>query len=155
MTALVAVVAVLAVYRVTMLVTSDVITKPWRDAIIDRYVHPAHEMICYPVAREPETEGDWPYVAECRCGEKFVGDVWVDVAMEANGHTNPHQGEMTKGPRWLVLLDCPWCASWWVAVPVSWSAWTFGTRAWWFVPAFALAASAVTGIVAKFAKPES
>lgn len=160
MTPLVVVVAMLVVYRLTLLVVADELTAPWRDKIVDRYVHPVHELTYRP-AREPfdparpidrETDG-YAFVAVCRCGARFVGDEWADVASEANGHTNPHVGEMTDGPRWLIMLDCPWCVSWWIAVPVSWSAWCFGDRSWWFVPAVALAASGVTGILATYAKP--
>lgn len=75
--------------------------------------------------------------------------------------------ELTKGPReWLVrrfeaarmnkvafLLECPWCASMWVAMPVCASGWRWGSSGWWFVPAWVLAASAVTGVLATFAAP--
>lgn len=151
MTGLVAVVAVLAVYRITLLVTADTLTQPWRDQIIDRYVHPVHELTVLP--RQEPTDDEWPYSASCRCGNHWVGDTWGDVMGEANAHVNQHRGEMTTGPRWLVLLDCVWCASVHVAVPVCWSAWAWGDRGWWFVPASVLAASAVSGFLATFASP--
>lgn len=153
MTTLVFVVAALAAYRLTMLVVADEITEPIRDRIIERYIHPAHELIDRPDPQEPKWDSGYPYSAKCRCGLKWVGNTWSDVMSEANGHVNPHYGEMTTGPKWLILLDCPWCASFWVSIPVAWSAWTFGDRGWWFVPAMVLAFSAISGIVATFAKP--
>lgn len=154
---LVVVVAALATYRVTMLVTSDTITAPLRDRIIGRYVHRAHEITLSADARHPSTGGtwpfDWPFGERCRCGVEFVGDTWADVASDANGHVNPRQGEMTTGPWWLTLLDCAWCASVWISFPVAWSAWCFGDRGWWFVPALALAISGATGVISTFANP--
>lgn len=81
--------------------------------------------------------------------------------------------ELTAGPRdWLTgtlearaerrgrdesklayLLSCPWCASVWISFPVAWSGWQYGHEPWWFIPAWALTASAVTGILATFAAP--
>lgn len=156
MSGIVAVVAALLLYRLTMLVTADTITAPVRDRIVARYVHPTHELTTRPHRDRPvEHGGDWRFSTVCRCGARFVGDEWVDVVSEANGHVNERRGEMTTGPRWVQLLDCPWCASVWLSFPVAWSAWCFGTRAWWFVPSAALAGSAVTGIISTFAKPRS
>jgi hypothetical protein len=52
------------------------------------------------------------------------------------------------------LIGCPWCASWWIGLPVAWSAHEWGTEWWWQVGALGLAASAVTGLLATFASPE-
>lgn len=159
------VVAALACYRLTMLVVADTITQPWRDRITGRYVHPLHEQTWRPIAREPfahvragvadDETGRHPFMARCRCGRQWCGEEWSDVASEANDHTNRHRGETSTGPRWLVLLDCPWCASMWLAAPIAWSAWCFAERAWWAVPAVMLSLSALTGIIATFAKPEA
>lgn len=156
MTGLIAVVAALVVYRLTMLVVADEITEPLRERITSKYVHAIHEAIIRPSVADRDPVGE--YFAACRCGQSWSGPDWGDVVSELNGHLNDeHRGgiEMTKGPRWLILLSCPWCSSWWIGLPVVWSAWCFGDRSWWMVPAGALAASAVTGIVATFAKPES
>lgn len=155
MTPLVFVVTMLVVYRLTMLVVADELTEPWREKIIDRYIHPAHELTHRPEAGAPDVISGrgFAFVAVCRCGMSWTGDNWSDVMSEANGHTNEHRGEQTTGPKWLVLLDCPWCASFWIACPVTWSAWCFGERGWWMVPALAFAGSAVTGIIASYAKP--
>lgn len=156
------VVAALAVYRLALLVTADEITRPWRDQIIDRYVHRAHEVVAWGTLDEvklgdrPANIGAGYAFAVCRCGATWIdADDDMGALSAAHGHTNPRQGEMTEGPRWLILLDCVWCASIWIAGPVSWSAWCFGTRAWWFVPAFLLAASGAAGVLATYAKPES
>lgn len=157
MTGLIAVVAALVVYRLTMLVTADEITEPLRERITSKYVHPVHDYTVHPDPHDgPNRDGE--FYAECRCGMAWSGPVWSDVIGEANQHFGDARRtgiEMTKGPRWIILLSCPWCSSWWIGLPVVWSAWCFGDRSWWIVPAGALAASAVTGIIATFAKPES
>lgn len=155
MSDLVAFVAALVVYRLTLLVTDDVLTKPIRERIFGRYIHPVHELSKIPRADTPTWDDDYPYTVVCRCGDRYVGQEWADVIAEANHHVNKHRGEQTHGPKWLTLLDCPWCASWWIGLPVAWSAWCFGDRSWWFIPAFGLAASGVSGFLATFAKPES
>lgn len=89
-------VAMLATYRVTLLVTADEITAPPREWLLGRL--------------RPEGQ-------------------------------------------WATLLQCPWCVSWWVGLVVCGTGWAFGDRVWWFVPAWALAASAVTGALATHASP--
>lgn len=158
MSGLIAVVAALVVYRLTMLVVADEVTEPLRDRNAVRYVHPVHEVTDWPDGKRAIEAGSGEYYTSCRCGLSWSGPDWSDVVSELNGHLNDeHRAgiEMTKGPRWLILLSCPWCSSWWIGLPVVWSAWCFGDRSWWIVPAGALAASAVTGIIATFAKPES
>lgn len=156
MTPIIAVIAALVVYRLSMLVVADTITEPLRDRIIERYVHPVHELTYRPPPEPFAVPGsEWAYMAECRCGTSWVGEEWGDVMSPANQHVNEHRGEMTDGPRWLPLLECHWCVSFWLAWPVVWTAWCFGDRAWWFVPSGTFAASAVTGIIATFAKPPS
>lgn len=157
MSGLIAIVAALAVYRLTMLVVADEITEPIRERIMARYVHPIHEYTVHPDAQDgPNRDGE--FYAECRCGKAWSGPVWSDVISEMNGHLGEERRsgiEMTEGPRWIILLSCQWCSSWWIGLPVVWSAWCFGDRSWWMIPAGALAASAVTGIIGTFAKPES
>lgn len=160
MAPLVALVAILATYRLTLLVTADHITEPWRDAIIGRYVHRLHDIVGHGDGRGNEWGTRPPGVpagqawSACRCGTTWVS--WergsTDPEAEAIDHVAQHP-EHSTGPRWLMLLDCQWCASMWIAAPVAWSAWCFGGRSWWFVPAFMLAASACTGALAQYAKP--
>lgn len=64
-------------------------------------------------------------------------------------HADDVQGD-PNAPRLAYLATCPNCASMWLAPPVAWSAWTFGDRGWWMVPALALAASTAAGLVAKW-----
>lgn len=45
------------------------------------------------------------------------------------------------------LVACPWCLSVWVAAPVAVLAWLFGGTGWFAVPALALTASHVTGLI--------
>jgi len=46
------------------------------------------------------------------------------------------------------LLTCPWCMSVWVGAAVAAGAWKWGDSGWFIVPAVALAASHVTGVLA-------
>lgn len=144
MTATVAVVAALAVYRLTMLVTADTITEPARERVIDwlnARKHPGR-----PVMPESTPAPDGPFLP----GEPTVdllesGPLVVDGATMVARATDPH--------RLAYLLDCPWCASIWLAAPASAvTYWWSHTPAWW-IAAGTLAASAVTGIVATFASP--
>jgi hypothetical protein len=158
-TPLVFVVAALLAYRLTMLVVADELTEPIRERIVTRYVHPAHERILDVdtfespgIVKDPNARR---FYQQCRCGLAVTGEKWSDVASEMNGHLNPNRVEMTTGPKWLLLLDCPWCASFWISIPVAWSAWSWGDRGWWFVPTSAFAFSALAGILSTFAKPGS
>jgi hypothetical protein len=45
------------------------------------------------------------------------------------------------------LVTCQWCASIWVAAVVAPVAWWWADRPWFAIPAFALAASQVTGML--------
>lgn len=56
-------------------------------------------------------------------------------------------------PKLATLASCVWCASVWIGLPVAFSAERWGSEPWWQVIALGLAASAVTGILAAFAKP--
>jgi hypothetical protein len=151
-TPLVWLIATLATYRLTMLIVADELTEPWRERLLDRYIHPTHELTTLPSRERPE-DSAFPYSAECRCGMRWSGNEWADVMAEANGHVNAHRGEQTTGPRWLILLDCPWCASVHIGMIVAWSAWAWGNRWWWVIPAVGLASSAVTGFLATYASP--
>lgn len=157
MTWIVFAVAALLAYRLTMLVVADELTEPLRERIVTHYVHPAHERVLDVdtfespgIVQDPNARR---YYQQCRCGVAFTGDKWSDVASEMNGHLNPRRGEQTEGPKWLLLLECPWCASVHIGIVVMWTAWLWGDRAWWFIPAAGLAASAVTGSLATFASP--
>jgi hypothetical protein len=62
---------------------------------------------------------------------------------------------MSKRAAVMYLFRCPWCASLYVSLPVVWSAWCFGDRAWWFVPAAALGIRAAVGAAAQYANPRA
>lgn len=51
-------------------------------------------------------------------------------------------------------LGCPWCWSVWIAPPVVWSGLEWSTGWGWQLAAGALSASAVTGVLATYARPE-
>ena len=50
-------------------------------------------------------------------------------------------------------LECPWCAGLWVAVPATAATLAWSHRRAWWLAAGSLAASAVTGIVSRYAAP--
>ena len=45
------------------------------------------------------------------------------------------------------MVTCPWCLSVWVSAPVAVLAWLYGETVWFVVPAIALTASHLTGLV--------
>lgn len=102
MTPLVAVLAGLCTYRLTLLVTADEITERPR--------------------------------------------AWLIRAIEG-------RRKRRKKPKAVYLLSCPWCASFWVSLPVVASALEWGHDYWWLLAAGSLSASAVTGFLASYASP--
>lgn len=125
MTPLVALLAFLACYRLTLLVCADTITEPLRSRLIGWAYRRAH-------ASAPER----PSHTSGRLA------TWDEFARR-----DPEAPTLVAG------LLCPWCASVWLAGPVAWSAWCFAERAWWMVPALALAASGAAGFLAEHASP--
>lgn len=150
MTPLVLAVALAATYSLTMLVTCDKITerpRQWLLAKISGHGYAAD--ILAPLEGIPtRTTG---YLCGCQ-------DTYPSLE-ELLDHIHDAREELIrrvpqpKAALLLYLARCPWCASIYIAAPVLWSAWCFGTRAWWFVPAAALAARAVTGSWARVASP--
>jgi len=50
---------------------------------------------------------------------------------------------------WPVKLSvCPWCLSFWIAIPVMVLAWFIGGSGWFLVPAAILSASHISGLAA-------
>jgi len=48
---------------------------------------------------------------------------------------------------WLVKLStCPYCASFWIAIPIVILAWFFGSTVWFIAPALMLTASHIAGL---------
>jgi len=45
------------------------------------------------------------------------------------------------------FVSCPWCVSFWVAIPVVVAAGTFGHSAWFWGPAMVLSLSWIAGLV--------
>lgn len=147
MTALTVIVAAAATYSLTLLVVCDKITDRPRQWLLTRIS--GHGYIG-PVIGGYEAPG-----YGCRCGRRFGR---IDETID---HVHDERGAivdvipMSKTAALLYLFRCQWCASAWVAAPVAWSAWCFGDRAWWFVPAAALAFRGFTGAAAQYANPRS
>lgn len=150
MSVLVAVVAVVATYRLAMLVTADEITRPVRERALRRLDRPAHEIV------ETEEDGTPGVVTRvrCSCGLEYVASgPDVDVQLDMREYHLDTLGHERRRSWWASMFDCPWCVSVWLGMPVAWSAWCFGDRAWWFVPALALTSSAGAGYLSHHASP--
>jgi hypothetical protein len=154
-TPLVFVVAAAATYSLTLLVVCDKITDRPRQWLLTKIS--GHGYAGTRVGIDPATDRPGAVVGHsCACGLMWHYDVG-----EVLDHVHDAREEivqeipMSKRAALLYLLRCPWCTSMWVSVPVLWSAWCFGIRAWWFVPAAALAARGITGTWAQFANPRS
>lgn len=157
MTALVAIVAALAVYRLALLATADEITKPMRQRALDALRTYEHTHV---VTFTQADDEDHPTAAHCSCGQGWktyiVDDEaeYPDVRPFVEEHLAEHDDvTIASESKWAYLLTCPWCVSVWIAAPVVWSSWCFGDRAWWFVPAGVLAASAFAGAASQHAAP--
>lgn len=152
MTPLVALLAIGAAYSVTMLVTADAITTRPREWVLTRLS--GHGLVRRALTTgAPPGEPEEPLAYGCECSR------WFDTVDELLDHVHDQRELLrneipqTKVGLLLYLVRCPWCASIYVAFPVAWSAWCFGDRAWWFIPALALTARAVAGTWATIARP--
>lgn len=147
MTLLVFVVLVLAVYRLTLLVTSDELTEPIREAVVARFVTIEHRAMRRVNDRTSRVV-EWT----CSCGETWEGYTSGADGMERfNTHV---QTAPTTHREWLeTLIHCPWCASVWLAFPaVAASYWWSDGWGWWLI-AGPFAVSGAAGFLASYAKP--
>ena len=142
MTALTVIVAAAATYSLTLLVVCDKITDRPRQWLLTRIS--GHGLVGW---------GTVAYTCGCGVTTELMDDL-LDHVHEAREQV-VQAIPMSKTAALLYLLRCPWCASLYVAVPVAWSAWCFGDRAWWFIPAAALAFRGFTGAAAQYANPRS
>lgn len=164
----------LAVYRGTLLVTGDRITRTPRRRLREWLHHRAHHLTTV------EAWGEAAY--RCSCGwraESAPSGALRMVVVHGTTHDliprgsslpdytlNPHQAAQTVAEiavrhvqvardrgRLTFLLECPWCVSIYLggigaAVAAAWPA------GWWRWPALAMAASGVTGLLATIAAPD-
>lgn len=149
MTALVAILAALAVYRLTLLVVADVITEPIRDRLVERWTKVEHRLLTHRV--EPSDE--WSAWG-CECEE-----TWVSTPTDTLGGRYHWQRHLETAPKereskLAYLITCPYCASVWVAFPVVASAIWWGNGWGWLWAAGSLAASGVASFLAEYASPE-
>lgn len=135
MSGVVAVVAALAVYRLTILVVADELTKPLRDRAVRALNERRHGT--QPMRLNPLGLYDGPTGRASRAMDQSE---W-----EGRAAVDPH--------RVAFLLTCPWCASPYVAAPiVAWTVLADPGRLWWIVCGTA-AASAVASFLATKASP--
>jgi hypothetical protein len=143
MSGLVFVVAALATYSLTLLVACDKVTDRPRQWVLTR------------ISGHGYAGESGPGAYLCACG---AWDQSLDAVLD---HVHDARQQvvdaipMSKRAALLYLFRCPWCCSAWIAAPVAWSAWCFGDRAWWFIPALALGMRATTGAAAQYANPRS
>lgn len=151
MTPLTVAVAIAATYSLTLLVVCDKITDRPRQWLLTRIS--GHGFARSGLGLDAGVSSEPVVGYECACGavSLSLGDLLDHVhdARERIVQTVPQ----TKQAMVLYLLRCPWCASVYVGAPVMWSAWCFGTRAWWFIPAATFTARGVTGTWASLANP--
>lgn len=149
MPALTLLVAFLAAYSLTLLIVCDKITDRPRQWLLTRISGHGY-------SRRVSSGGfEHPWFYLCSCDRRFdeIGDLLEHVHEQRQ--TLAGSVPMTKRAALLYLFRCPWCASLYVSVPVVWSAWCFGDRAWWFIPAAALGLRAAVGAAAQYANPRS
>lgn len=151
MTALVAALTGLVVYRLTLLVVADVITEPIRDRLVQRWTVIVHR----PVEYVSTSTGEWRSW-ECSCGETWSDAEHPTDNLGGRYWYDQHYRDAPKerDSKLATLITCPWCASMWLAGPVVASAIWWGDGRGWLLAAGTLAASAVTGFLATFASPD-
>lgn len=145
----------LAVYRLSLLVTADRITKGPRDALLRRLERPDHRLERQTV---DERRGIRTWLeCVCSCGHRIAAapdgpDTPQQVRLAFEAHLDEHADEIAH-PLLADLLDCPWCVSVYVGIPAAWATVSWSSGWGWWVIAGGLAASAVSGFLAEFAKP--
>lgn len=130
------VLAALATYRLTLLVTDDAITEDAREAARARLS--GH-------AVQRTAAGTW----RCICGE--VDRAQPGVA-EAHVHAARAALDGWRGKA-LTLIGCPWCVSIWLGAPVVALGYVAEGALWWEGPALFLSVSAATGLLHRAAHP--
>ncbi len=135
MTPIILLTALACTYSLTLLITTDKITNTIRNRVLTSIT--GHGTADTSIS-----------VYWCACGH---GTTQLDEHLE---HIHIARAGLTgRAAKIAYLITCPWCCSAWVAAPVMWSGWNFGTRAWWFIPAATLGARVVCGTWARFAAP--
>lgn len=164
--------AILATYRLTLLVTADTITAPLRRRLFQWLLMRGHRMTTDIPGRGVRVLGDDDATmsAACSCGwsasavfRPFViihspdeippGPYTAAAAAQTLAALADQHSKSTTATRWELFLSCPWCVSVWLGAgaAVLVGVWPEG---WWRWGALALAASAVTGLLATLASPE-
>lgn len=117
----------LATARLTRLVVEDKLTEPWRSA----FIRQAYRW-------------RYPYVRDAVPAAPALGlpAIRPDETLRDCMQVNPP-------PMLAYLATCPWCVSIYVGALVMPLAWSWGTRPWLAIPALVLAASHLTGLLAR------
>lgn len=142
----IAVLAALATYRATLLVTDDTITEPAREAV--KAALTGHAVVI--------EDGR----VACRCGRTFgtmpsprdAGIPNAAVGAEMHVHAARQQTGGLRGKA-LTLIGCPWCVSVYVGAAAAGTGLRWGHRRWWQWGALTLAASGATGLLHRAAHP--
>lgn len=148
MMALWIVVAVLAAYRLTVLVVYDEITRPLREQVRDLWLQPREDHAAA-VAEVDKVENETRITSiQCACGVEFTAPVDARILWKQHVAEQP-----TRHPRLAVLVECPWCVSVWMGALVAATGLLWAHCTWWQIIAGGLAIAAVAGPVAVYLHP--
>lgn len=158
----------LAVYRLTLLVTADRITRKPRRAILgwlNRRAHHLAESSDLVAARSYRCSCGWGvarlegYPATAATVDEPLPSVLaaidlprdgiVDLAATYRSHVADHADDVG---RFGSLLTCPWCVSVYLGA-VGAAVWAWWPAGPWYWPALALALSGFTGLAASLGSP--
>lgn len=124
----------LAIARATGLITADTLTEPLRDGLIRRLGQglPPHPGLAAMDLAMKIVSGGQPQPPS-------LPDIDYVLAQLRQAHP----------ARWVLgkLATCAWCASIWISAAVVPLAWWHGDSLWLLLPALALAASQITGML--------
>lgn len=130
----------LAVARVTGLVTADTITEPIRAGIIQRLA----AAVVTPNTQKLAAVAEFLAPSAPKPLLNVSTSDLIDLLREE------------RRGRWAVakLITCQWCASVWIAAAAAPLVWWYGHNLWILVPATALAASQLTGMLSDLGRQE-
>lgn len=120
------VLGLLVVWSLTLLVTRDQITAGPRRALHKWLRIRAHHALA---------------ADDCSCG--WTADHEDDCSATLYEHISLARHASLGW--WFTMLTCPWCVSFWLAIPIAAAAWALDAATWWQAIAFPFAARTIAG----------